>query len=82
MDTDIMVALRTATATEHARLDAALDLLADDGRHRIVKLLARLHGFHQVWQALIGTPARVPFGLCGTGQAGVSARRPFVPRLY
>lgn len=48
MDTDIMVALRTATATEHARLDAALDLLADDGRHRIVKLLARLHGFHQV----------------------------------
>lgn len=53
MDTDIMVALRTATAAEHARLDAALDLLADDGRHRIVKLLARLHGFHQVWEPLI-----------------------------
>lgn len=53
MKSDIMVALRTATAEQHAQLDATLDLLAGDGRHRIVKLLARLYGFHQVWEPLI-----------------------------
>ena len=51
--------LREATRPAHARLEAALDILAAPmAAERIVGLLERFHGFHAAWEPALG--GRVP----------------------
>src|SRR5215213_11299395 len=46
---DVLRALRSATAREHERVEATLDLMNPDlDRARLVDVLTRMHGF---WQA-------------------------------
>lgn len=53
-------ALRSGTAEAHARLEAALDLLAEPfERARFVRFLQRFHGFHAAWEPALAARADV-----------------------
>jgi heme oxygenase len=52
-----MAHLRNETSVAHRRLEARLDLLRPPlQRERFLRVIARLHGFHAVWEAAAAVP--------------------------
>src|SRR5215212_11476367 len=68
---DVLRALRSATAREHERVEATLDLMNPDlDRARLVDVLTRMHGFWQAAEAgLDSWAAAQPADAAGVGWA-------------